>query len=406
MSLPFLAWLTGALFFLHVWILRVAPSVMVEDLMRDFGIGAAAVGNLSAFYFYSYSAMQIPVGLLVDRFGPRRPMALAAAACGAGCVLFALGGGLWGLFSGRLLIGAAAAFSLVGTMAVAGRWFPPRRFALLSGFAMLMGMVGAVFGQAPLSLLIDAQGWRTATLLLALAAFALAAAAWGTVRDGERPAGNRQVLAGLGAVLANRQTWLVAVAGLGTTGPLLGFAGLWGVPYLAVSHGLDREAAAAVTSAVFVGFGAGAPLLGWLSDRIGRRRPLLVAGLLLCASGMAAIAFVPGLPVSALGALCFLCGLGGAAQIVGFAMARELNPARASGTAVGAVNGLVTAGGALYQPLLGWLLDLGWTGRLAAGARVYDLEAYRLAFAALVIGACLGLLGALATRETHCRQIG
>src|SRR5258707_15030445 len=120
--LPLLGWLTGAVFFFYAWILRVAPSVMVEELMRDFAVGAAVLGNLSAAYFYGYAGMQIPVGLLLDRFGPRRLMAIAALVCGGGCALFATGNSLATVTVARFLIGASAAFSLVGAMAVAGQW--------------------------------------------------------------------------------------------------------------------------------------------------------------------------------------------------------------------------------------------------------------------------------------------
>src|SRR4249919_2446784 len=130
--LPPLGWLTAALFFGYAWVLRVAPSVMVEELMRDFSVGAAVLGNLSAAYFYGYAGMQIPVGILLDRFGPRRLMTVAAFVCAAGCVLFATGETLTAATAGRILIGASAAFSLVGAMAVAGQWFAPARFALLS----------------------------------------------------------------------------------------------------------------------------------------------------------------------------------------------------------------------------------------------------------------------------------
>src|SRR5262245_4607891 len=160
LRLALFGWATGAVFFFYAWILRVAPSVMIDELMRDFAVGAAAVGNLSAFYFYGYAGMQIPVGLLIDRFGPRRLMTVAAAGCAAGCALFALAPALWGLSLGRFVIGATAAFSLVGAMAVAGQWFPPARFALLSGLAMMLGMAGGVFGQAPLRLLVERLDWQ------------------------------------------------------------------------------------------------------------------------------------------------------------------------------------------------------------------------------------------------------
>jgi len=403
--LALFGWATGALFFFYAWILRVAPSVMIDELMRDFAVGAAAVGHLSAFYFYGYAGMQIPVGLLMDRFGPRRLMTVAALGCAAGCVLFALAPSLWALSLGRFVIGATAAFSLVGAMTVAGQWFPPARFALLSGLAMMLGMAGGVFGQAPLRLLVEGLDWRQASLALAGGGVLLALAAVATVRDKSQTSGGlRQVMAGLAQVGRNRQTWLIAVAGLGTTGPLLGFAGLWGVPYLVLTQGLDRTAAAGVTSMVFIGWGVGAPVIGWLSDRIRRRKLLFVAGLMLTAIAMAGLAWAPGLPLWAVSALCFLCGFGGSGQILGFAAVRELNPPAAAGAALGIVNGVVTGAGALYQPLLGWLLDLAWTGEMAGGARVYTVTAYSTAFSVLVAGAVVGIACTLLIRETRCRQ--
>jgi MFS family permease len=402
--LALFGWLTGAFFFFYAWVLRVAPSVMVEELMRDFAVGAAVLGHLSAAYFYGYAGMQIPVGVLLDRFGPRRLMTLAALVCAGGCVLLATSSALAAASAGRFLIGASAAFSLVGSMAVAGQWFHANRFALLSGLSMAMGMAGGVFGQAPLRLAVEASDWRSTTLALAAGGVALAVAAWATVRDRWRGSGGLgQALSGLGAVLANRQAWLVALVGLGTSAPLLAFASLWGVPFLETAYRLPRAQAATLTSLIFVGWGVGAPAIGWLSDRIGRRKPPLIAGLLLETAALALLVYVPGLPMPVLGLLCFLVGFFGSAQIVCFALARETHAAALSGTAIGFVNGMVTGAGALFQPLVGWLLDLAWTGETSQGARLFAPESYRLAFASLIVCCLAGLLCLAAVRETRCR---
>ena len=399
-----LGWATGAMFFFYAWVLRVAPSVMIEELMRDFAVGAGVLGHLSAAYFYGYAGMQIPVGLLLDRFGPRRLMAVAALVCAAGCVLFATSDTLTAATAGRLLIGASAAFSLVGSMAVAGQWFPANQFAILSGLSMAMGMAGGVFGQAPLRLAVEASDWRTTTLLLAAGGVALALAAWATVRDRWRGSGGvGNALSGLRIVLRHRQTWLIALTGLGTSAPLLAFASLWGVPFLETAYGLTRTAAAGLTSTVFIGWGVGAPLTGWLSDRIGRRRPPLIAGLAVETAALAALVYIPGLPMPVLAALCFVVGFCGSAQIVCFALVRENHATTLSGTAIGFLNGMVTGAGALFQPLVGALLDLAWTGETALGVRVYDPGAYRLAFASLIACCLAGFLSLLAVRETYCR---
>ncbi len=403
--LPLLGWLTGALFFFYAWVLRVAPSVMVEELMRDFAVGAAVLGNLSAAYFYGYAGMQIPVGLLLDRFGPRRLMTGAALVCAGGCVLFATGDTLTAVTAGRFLIGASAAFSLVGAMAVAGQWFPPERFAIFSGLAMAAGMTGGVFGQAPLRLLVEASDWRLTTLLLAGGGLALALMAVTTVRDRWRGSGGvGNALSGLGTVLRHRQTLLIALGGLGTSAPLLGFAGLWGVPFLETTYQLPRTTAASLTSAIFIGWALGAPLFGWFSDYIGRRRPPILIGLLLQTAALAAVVYIHDLPLAWVAALCGLVGFFGSGQIVCFALARENHPIGLSGTAIGFVNAMVTGAGALFQPLVGFLLDLAWGGQMSLGARVYDPGAYRLAFVSLLACCIGGFLCLLAVRETYCRQ--
>jgi MFS family permease len=402
--LPLLAWFTGAVFFFYAWVLRVAPSVMVEELMRDFTVGAGVLGHLSAAYFYGYAGMQVPVGLLLDRFGPRRLMTVAALVCAGGCVLFSTSDSLAAATAGRFLIGASAAFSLVGAMAIAGQWFPAH-FAILTGFAMAAGMAGGVFGQAPLRLAVEASDWRTATMLLAAGGIALALACWATVRDRHRGSGGLgDMLSGLGAVLRHSQTWLIALAGLGTSAPLLGFAGLWGVPFLETTYGLPRTQAATLTSLVFAGWGVGAPLFGWFSDWIGRRKPAVIVGLILETLCLALLVYVPALPMAAIAALALMVGFFGSSQIVVFALGREHHAPRLSGTAIGFVNGMVTGAGALFQPLVGYLLDLAWSGQTALGARVYQAADYRTAFISLIACGIGGLACLLAVRETYCRQ--
>lgn len=403
--LPLLGWFTGAVFFFYAWVLRVAPSVMVEELMRDFAVSAAVLGHLSAAYFYGYAGMQIPVGLLLDRFGPRRLMTGAAIVCAAGAVLFAVGETLSTVMLGRFLIGAAAAFSLVGSMAVAGQWFRANQFALLSGLAMAMGMAGGVLGQAPLRLAVEASDWRVTMLLLAAGGVAIALAAWSTVRDKSRGAGGvSEVLSGLGTVTRHGQTWLIALAGLGSTAPLLGFAGLWGVPFLETAYGLPRTSAATFTSLMIAGWGIGAPLFGWLSDRIGRRQAPLLIGLALETGVLALLIFVPNLPMTAIAGLNFLVGFFGSSQVVCFALVKEIHPSFLRGTGIGFVNAMVTGAGALFQPLMGFVLDLAWTGKMSAGVPDYDADAYVVALSVLVAAALGAFLCVLAIRETYCRS--
>ena len=158
----------GAVFFFYAWILRVSPSVMVDPLMRDFAVSGAVLGNLSAFYFYAYASLQMPVGMALDRWGPRKVMSLGVLLAGVGCLIFASAPGVEVAYVGRTFIGAGAAFGLLGGMVLAGAWFSPRRFAMLSGLLMTTGLMGGIVGQAPMALAKVASGGELSRMSLAI----------------------------------------------------------------------------------------------------------------------------------------------------------------------------------------------------------------------------------------------
>lgn len=386
-------WGLAAVFFGYGWALRVSPSVMVDDLMRDFAVGAAALGNLSAMYLYPYALLQIPVGVMMDRIGPRRLMALAAALVGVGCAVFAMAEAVGGAYLGRFLIGVGSAFTWVGVLSVIVQWFPPGRFAMLGGFGQFIGMGCAAFGQGPIALLVATQGWRGTLWLFAASGLALALLIALVSRDRPHPgAGEVRLTDGLRAVLRNRQSWLYAICAMAMITPCMSFGGLWGVPYLTVAYGLDRQTAAFVVSLMFLGLGCGAPLTGWISDRLGRRKPLVMLGLAATVLSMLAVLYLPGLPVPAIAVLLFLCGIANATFVLCFAGSRDHNPGWASGVAMALVNALVIATGALFQPLLGAILDLLWDGAMAGGVRFYAAATYRQAFIALPVFGLVGFL--------------
>lgn len=400
------AWGFAAAFFGYAFVQRVSPGVMVDELMRDFSVGAAILGNLSAFYFYTYASLQVVVGVLMDRIGPRRLMAAAAAFCACGSILFALADVVELAYFGRAAVGAGAAFGWVGVLTLAARWFPAKRFALLTGMGQVAGMVGAMIGQAPLAALIGISGWRGAMMVIAAAGLVLALGLWLFVRDGAAPArrdSGGPLLMGLGGVLANPQTWLLALFGLACTGPMLAFTGLWGVPYMGAVYGLERTEAAAIMSVSYLGWMIGAPSIGWLSDHLGTRRPLMIGCSALAAVTLSVILYAPPMPLALLSALLILNGVGASAMVLSFCTAREHNPPDATGAVLGVINTAVVGSGALFQPVIGLLLDLQWDGTLVGGARLYDPHAYAIAFAVLPLGCMIGLAAALATRETFCR---
>lgn len=411
-------WGLGAVLYIIGFFQRVAPGVMTTELMDEFSISAAALGNLSAFYFYSYVAMQIPTGLLADSWGPRRLLAAGALVAGIGSLSFALADGMFWACAGRLLIGGSVAVAFVAMMKLSSHWMAPRHFALASGLALFLGILGAVFAGTPLRMLVASFGWRPVMLIASVFPFVVAGLIWFIVRDDpeekgylshapavEEPVMKTAVMGGLRQVFGYRNVWLLFITPGALVGSVLTFAGLWGVPFLTTHYGMTAPNAAAVCSAMLIFWAVGGPVSGWFSDRIGRRKPLYVIGCLVLTAGWAVIVFVPGLPLFLLIAVLSIIGFSAGGIIIGFAFVKESVPSSLAGTAAGVCNMGTMLGPMVLQPAVGWILDRLWQGKILEGAHVYPFNAYRSGFVLILIWAIIALICVALTRETHCRQL-
>ena len=372
-------WGLGAAFYLYAFFQRVAPAVMTNELSIDFALSASALGNLSAFYFYSYVAMQIPTGILADIWGPRRLLTAGALIAGLGALIFSLAQDIVLAGLGRLLIGGSVAVAFVCMLKLANHWLAPGQFALASGLALVTGIVGAVFAGVPLSLAVETWEWRPVMGASALFPLLVAAAIWWLVRDDPTEKGyqayvshNKPVdrhplahaLSGLRQVFRYKNTWLLALIPGGIVGSILSYAGLWGVPFMVTHHGLDRSDAAAICSAMLVVWAIGGPVFGAISDRMGRRKPMYVLGCLGVAGGWVTLVIFPGMHFYLLLTLLMLTGFFSGCMILGFAYAKESVPAHLAGTVSGVVNMGVMMGPMVLQPAVGRMLDLHWTGEV------------------------------------------
>lgn len=413
-------WGLGAALYLIGFYQRVAPAVMTDELSRAFNLGAAALGNLSAFYFYSYVAMQIPTGILADRWGPRKLLATGAFVASLGSILFALSGNIAMAGLGRLLIGGSVAVAFVGMLKVASVWFAPRQFALATGLALFVGITGAVFAGVPLRLLVATFGWRPVMVVSAAITFLVGVAIWSVVRDDPREKGYKShgyghdedetstptmgIVAGMKEVLKYRNTWLLILAPGGIVGCILTFSGLWGIPFLTTHYGMTTTGAATLTSAQLIAWAVSSPLIGALSDRFGKRKPFYLIGTFLVAFCWGVIILVPGLPMPALATALIVAGAGSGGMIIGFAYGKESVPMHLAGTVSGMINMGVMVGPMLLQPLVGWFLDHGYKGAVVGGSRIYEWAAYRAGFSLMLGWTILAFILLLFTKETHCRQ--
>jgi sugar phosphate permease len=419
-SRAWLVWGLGAVFYLMGFYLRVAPAVITDKLMADFQIGAAALGNLSAFYYYSYVAMQVPTGALADSWGPRRLLTCGALTAALGTLLFGMAPTLFWADLSRLLIGGSVAVAFVAMLKLAAHWFPHRLFALVSGMALFSGLVGAVSAGVPLRALVEWFGWRPVMIGSAGITFVVAALTWIFVRDdpseigysGYAPTGSLAsggshrpgIRAGFREVFRYRNTWLLVAVPSGVVGPVLAFSGLWGVPFLTTHYHLSPAQAAALTSTLLVAWAVAGPLLGAFSDRLGKRKPIYATGCFLTLIGWTFILLVPGHSYPLLVALLITTGFASGGMIIGFAFAKESVPPAYAGTVSGVTNMGVMIGPMVLQPTIGWMLDRNWQGTMLGGVRIYDLTAYRTGFALILGWSVLACVLILFTKETRCRQ--
>lgn len=396
---------------------RFAPAAIATDLQQAFQASGAELGALAATYFYVYAVMQIPTGVLVDTLGPRRILAIGGLVAGAGALLFGLADGLAAASLGRLLVGLGVSVTFISLLKLNAAWFHDRHFATLTGLSILLGNIGALLAASPLAWALGLVSWRTVFVAVGGLSLGVAALGWLAVRDHPGKAGLPSMREldgkaahpphvghwydGLAAVAKNRATWPGFWVNLGISGSFFAFGGLWAVPFLHDVYGMARSAAAAHTSMLLLGFAVGAFFVGTLSDRLGRRKPVMIAGALLyCLCWLPLLSGVHMPPATGY-ALFLAMGLGASGFTLTWACAKEVNRHALSGMATSVVNTGAFLGTGVLQPLTGWMIDRAAAAHPAVAA--HTLADYRAGLGAMLAFAATGLAATLFIRETHCR---
>jgi sugar phosphate permease len=408
---PWLIWSLGAAYFLAEYFARVSPGVMVPELMQAFNATALALGTLSAFFYLAYIPMQIPVGMLVDRYGPHRLLSIMALLCGLSCFAFAAVSDIHLAQLSRFLMGFTASFAFVGTLKLASMWFPAERFGLLAGLTQALGMLGAVIGEAPTAIAVQYFHWRGTLIIMGVVIVILAILIALIVRDkpqAHHPVDLKQesvgLFKGLWLVLQNPQTWINGFyVGL-LYAPTAAFAELWGVNFLRHTYHLTAAVAGAAIGCIFIGWTIGGPITGWVSDKMLRRKPVLLLSSFCGIILMSIIIFIP-LSLPAIFVLLFCYGMTNTGVAISYAIASEINPPRINGTSIAFANMASVLIGACFQPIIGWVLDMHWQGTMANGIRIFTTGDYHTALAALPVCSLLSLFFAFFVKETYCRNV-
>ena len=390
-------WLITAVYYFYQYALRSAPAVMMPQLSDAFGLTAGGVASLAGLFYYGYSPFSLVAGLAMDRVGPRRVVPLGAAAVGVGAVMFASGNTTLAQ-AGRFLQGAGGVFALIGAAYIATTNFPPSRAATLIGATQMFGMAGGSAGQFVVGPIIGSGvSWSTFWLGMGIIGLVISGLLYALLPEPRAPAARGPTTGAAQSfriVFTNPQSILCGIiAGLIFI-PTTIFDMVWGVRYLQDARGLDYASAVLRSATVPLGWMIGCPLLGFVSDRVRRRRPVIAGGALALLACLGWILYGPAdvLPPYVLG---LLAGVASGAAMLPYTVIKEANPPDVSGTATGVVNFINFTFSALLGPVFASLL-LSASG----GVTPMALEHYQSAFLPLLYGVALAIVLTIFLKET------
>jgi MFS family permease len=392
------AWLITALYYFYQYTLRSAPAVMMPQLSDAFGLSTMGVASMVGLFYYGYSPFSLVAGAAMDRLGPRKVVPIGAAAVGVGALLFATGNSQVASI-GRFVQGAGGVFALVGAAYIATTNFPASRAATLIGATQMFGMAGGSAGQFVVGPIIaSGVSWSTFWIGMGIGGLAISVLLFFLLPE-SKPANQREDwLKGAGSamwtVFRNPQSILCGmIAGLLFI-PTTIFDMIWGVRYLQDARGFEYASAVMRSSTVPLGWIIGCPLLGLLSDRLGRRKPVIVVSAVVLLVCLAWILYGPtdALPPYVVG---IVAGSASGAAMLPYTVIKEANPPEASGTATGVVNFLNFTFSALLGPVFGWILV-----SVSGGAAKMNLEHYQTAFEPLLYGVGVAIVLTFFLKET------
>lgn len=402
-----LIFLCYVLVFFH----RLCPAVIALDIQSSFGITGTLLGVLGSAYFYSYAIMQLPTGLMADSWGPRKTVSTFFVLAGIGSVLMGVAPNLPVAILGRILVGLGVSTVFVCNFKLLSEWFSPRQFVLMGGAFMAMGGIGALFSSAPLAWASNVMGWRMTLIGVGIVSLIMAALVYIFVRNRPLELGLAAIsvdpnpteadqkiglMQGMRMVIFSGRFWPVSIWAFCVIGISFAIGGLWGGPFLMQVYGLSKTAAGGVLSTFALALIVGSPSIGWIANRIGRKKVLMGCSLVLAAVSGLMCWFVDSMTLPLLYIMFFfLFFTGGSAGPVVAAVSKELFPISISGTSVGTVNLFPFMGGAIFQVIIGAVLT--------AGSNIqgqYALTGFRYMFLICLASALVALVASFFMKET------
>ncbi len=407
--------------YILVFFHRMVPAAVSSDLMRTFHTTGATLGSLAAMYYYIYTVMQIPAGIMSDTIGSRSISTMGNLVAGIGSIIFGVAGDIEMAYIGRFLVGFGVSVIFVGLMKSNTLWFKDNVYALISGLTILLGNLGSVLSAAPIVLLLEIISWREIFISIGMFSIFLGTISFFVVKNKPEDIGisfdntenklfksssvTRNWKQDLYQLLKNKYIWSGFWLNFGMTGGLFSFVGLWGIPFLKDVYSLNLKQAANYTTIALISISIGVLLFGWLSDYIKRRKPLLILGAACYLIVCAAFLFL-NINSEIERMLIFAAfGLSGSSFVLTYPAAKEVSFPHVSGMSISVVNTGLFLGAAVMQTLFGWILDLSWTGLIQHGVRIYNLHDYHHSFYAMIAFAVIAVSASITIKETNAKNI-
>jgi MFS family permease len=397
-------WICAVSFYFYQFILRVSPSVMIKELMTHFAIDATAVGILAGFYYKAYTLMQIPTGMLVDKLGPRRLILGYGSLCVVGAAAFAWAPNITVAYIGRFLMGLGSVAGLLGTARVIQDYFPAHRVGFMMSLTMTLGTIGGLAGGTPTALLVEHVGYKTTLWILASLGILVIAFVGSSLRDVpryqtfDRKSEKTSLTAGLWLALRTPQVMISGLCAMGLYLPLSVFADLWGPNFIMAAYDVPRSTAAGMVSLIYIGLCIGSIGFALLAEKLGRRL-LIILGLAGTCGSLAILLWATPTAATIAGAIMLFMGICTGAEMLCFTNAVHYMPVQYGGVTVAIVNMLAMVTGAVFQPVVGYILDWARADRLQDGLPVYVFSDYQLALSTILACAILTLGASLYLRE-------
>lgn len=408
---PWLVCLSAALFFFYELIQMGMFNALAPELMREFKINATQLGNLSATYFYADIAFLLIAGILIDKFSVRTIILCAGILCTIATFLFSFS--VSPLMAGisHFMAGVGNAFCFLSCIKLCSRWFPSNKLALIVGITVTIAMCGGIVAQTPLIMLSDAIGWRKAVLVNGFLGVLIVAINWYFLED--YPKISSQSLnvekdsssfsfKDLGSAMLTAQNWLCGLYTCLLNLPIFLLGDLWGVMYLVQVHHIPKTSASYITSMIFLGTMIGSPIVGWFSDYVELRRIPMIIGAFFSLTIILTVIYVPELHFTALLLLFLALGVFTSAQVISYPTVVESNPKKLAGTATSLASILIMGGGAVFQPMFGWLMEKYSNGHAVNNIAAYSSSDFMRGMMIMPIAFAIGLLVSFLIRETNC----